>query len=81
MALNPPLNQMGEPCRVEGELFVMKRKSVEFEFKVQNGSKYTGKGIVRIKKIYNLIIFKKKLKIDDFNNCKNCLFKSKKFSF
>ena len=56
MALNPPLNQMGEPCRVEGELFVMKRKSVEFEFKVQNGNKYTGKGIVRIKKIYNFIL-------------------------
>ena len=54
MALNPPLNQMGEPCRVEGELFVMKRKAVEFEFKVQNGNKYTGKGIVRIKKFITL---------------------------
>ena len=30
MTLNPPLNQMGEPYRVEGELFVMKRKAVEF---------------------------------------------------
>ena len=58
MALNPPLNQMGEPCRVEGELFVMKRKAVEFEFKVQNGSKYTGKGIVRIKNFIILKIYK-----------------------
>jgi hypothetical protein len=44
MALNPPLTQFGDPCRVEGEYFVMKRKNVEVEFKVKNGNKYTGKG-------------------------------------
>jgi hypothetical protein len=55
MALNPPLNSIGEPCRVEGEFFVMKRNNVEFEFKVENGSKYTGKGVVRI---INIIINK-----------------------
>ena len=42
--LNPPLNSMGEPLRVEGEYFVMKRGGAEFEFKVERGSKYTGKG-------------------------------------
>jgi hypothetical protein len=36
----------------------MKRKSVEFEFKVQNGNKYTGKGIVRIKNFIILKIYK-----------------------
>ena len=51
MALNPPLTPTGQPCRVEGELFVMKRDNVEFEFKVDRGSKYTGKGTVRIKNI------------------------------
>lgn len=46
MALNPPMNNIGDPCRVEGEYFVMKRKHMEFEFKVDNGNKYTGKGYV-----------------------------------
>lgn len=46
MALNPPLTMNGDPCRVEGEFFVMKRKGVEFEFKVENGNKYTGEGHV-----------------------------------
>lgn len=46
MALNPPLTDFGEPCRVEGEFFIMKRKGIEFEIKVQKGNKYTGKGIV-----------------------------------
>ncbi|MCQ2817935.1 MAG: GRAM domain-containing protein [archaeon] len=44
MALNPQLNQLGDPIRIEGEFFVMKRDGIEFEFKVQNGNKYTGKG-------------------------------------
>ena len=35
MALNPPLTMTGDPCRVDGEFFVMKRKGVEFEFKVE----------------------------------------------
>lgn len=56
MALNPPLTFNGDPCRVEGEFFVMKRKGVEFEFKVENGSKYTGEGLVYIL-FYNLGYF------------------------
>ena len=36
----------GDPCRVDGEFFVMKRKGVEFEFKVENGSTYSGNGFV-----------------------------------
>jgi hypothetical protein len=46
MALNPPMTITGEPCRVEGEYFVMKRNGVEFEFKVDKGNTYTGKGYV-----------------------------------
>ena len=46
MALNPPLDAYGNPCRVNGEYFVMRREGVEFEFKVQGGTKYTGKGEV-----------------------------------
>ena len=44
MALNPPLSPNGDPYRIEGEFFVMKRKGIEFEFKVDHGNKYTGKG-------------------------------------
>ena len=58
--LNPPLNSIGEPLRVEGEFFVMKRGGVEFEFKVDRGNKYTGKGEVSC---YYII-----MNIDDFNN-------------
>ena len=47
MALNPPLDAYGNPCRVNGEYFVMKRDGVEFEFKVSGGNKYTGKGQVK----------------------------------
>ncbi len=47
MALNPPLTFSSEPCRVDGEYFVMKRSGVEFEFKVEKGNTYTGKGYVR----------------------------------
>jgi hypothetical protein len=46
MALNPPLTDIGEPCRVEGEFFIMKRDGIEFEIKVNGGNKYTGKGKV-----------------------------------
>ena len=35
MALNPPLDSQGNPCRVNGEYFIMNRKGVEFEFKFQ----------------------------------------------
>ena len=46
MALNPPLDASGNPCRVNGEYFVMRREGVEFECKVEGGNKYTGKGQV-----------------------------------
>ena len=46
MALNPPLDQQGNPCRVNGEYFILNRTGVEFEFKVSGGNKYTGKGRV-----------------------------------
>ena len=31
MALNPPLNSLGDPCRVEGEFFVMKEKELNLK--------------------------------------------------
>lgn len=55
MALNPPLTSFGDPCRVEGEYFVMKRKDVEFEFTLQAGNKYSGKGYVI--DIYNSLVY------------------------
>ncbi len=57
MALNPPLDGYGNPCRVNGEYFIMKRDGVEFEFKVSGGNKYTGKGQVN-KIIFNFLIKK-----------------------
>ena len=57
MALNPPLDGSGHPCRVNGEYFIMKRDGVEFEFKVSGGNKYTGKGQVN-KIIFNFLINK-----------------------
>lgn len=57
MALNPPLDGYGNPCRVNGEYFIMKRDGVEFEFKVSGGNKYTGKGQVN-KIIFNCLIKK-----------------------
>ena len=48
MALNTPLDNYGNPCRVNGEYFIMKREGVEFEFKVSGGNKYEGKGEVKI---------------------------------
>ena len=48
MALNPPLDASGSPYRVNGEYFVMRREGVEFEFKIDRGNKYKGKGQVII---------------------------------
>jgi hypothetical protein len=65
MALNPPLDPQGNPCRVNGEYFILKRTGVEFEFKVSGGNKYTGKGRV------NKIIIINNNFIDDsyFSSC------------
>ena len=46
MALNPQLEAQGNSCRMNGEYFILKRKGVEFEFTVNKGNKYTGKGHV-----------------------------------
>jgi hypothetical protein len=46
MALNPPLNEYGEPCRVSGEHFILKRKGIQFEIKVDGLGKMKGEGIV-----------------------------------
>ena len=46
MALNPPLNEIGEPCRVSGEYFILQRRGIEFEVKVEGLGKMKGNGIV-----------------------------------
>ena len=48
MALNPPLNEIGEPFRIEGEHFIMQRKGIEFEIKVEGLGKFKGNGMVCI---------------------------------
>ena len=47
MALNPPLNEGGEPLRVPRETFVLKREHIDFEVKVQGLGKFKGSGAVR----------------------------------
>jgi len=49
MALNPPITPSGIPLKVEGELFLLERKNIEVEVKVdaQKWGKRTGKGKVR----------------------------------
>ena len=42
MALNPPINEFGEPCRVQGENFIFQRKGIEFEVKVDGLGKMKG---------------------------------------
>ena len=63
MALNPPLDSYGSPCRVTGEYFIMKRGGVEFEFKVTGGNKYTGKGhvIELFKLLFSILYFAYKI--------------------
>jgi hypothetical protein len=47
MALNPPQTADGDPWRVTGEVFMLKRKAIEFEVKVPDYATYKGKGHVR----------------------------------
>lgn len=63
MALNPPLDSYGNPFRVNGEYFIMKRDGAEFEFKVSGGNKYTGKG--QVNKIFNIYLIS--CNLDDIN--------------
>lgn len=46
MALNPPVTSQGIPLRVEGEFFVLQRKDMEIEVKIDNMGKYGAKGKV-----------------------------------
>ena len=46
MALNPPITEQGEPYRVQGEVFILKRKGIDFEIKIDGLGKMSGKGIV-----------------------------------
>ena len=44
MALNPPLTPAGDPCRVEGEYFILSRKGMEFSLNIDGMGKKKGKG-------------------------------------
>lgn len=46
MALNPPITSNFEPCRVEGERFILKRNEIEFEVKVPQMGTFKGKGVL-----------------------------------
>ncbi len=47
MALNPPLTPSGDPFRIDhNEFFILHRKGIEFEVKVEGLGKMAGKGIV-----------------------------------
>ena len=42
--LNPPQASNGDPNRVEGEHFILHRKGIEFQAKVDGVGKFSGKG-------------------------------------
>lgn len=44
MALNPPQDQSGNPLRVNGEHFILDRKGIEFQVKIDGMGKLKGKG-------------------------------------
>ena len=67
MALNPPLTSYGEPLRVDGEFFIMKREGVDFEMKVKNGNKYEGKGLMILTTCRIVCINKKESKFKSFD--------------
>ncbi|CAI2376952.1 unnamed protein product [Moneuplotes crassus] len=48
MALNPPQMPDGEPIRVAGEYFMLKREAIEFECKIKDEGKFKGKGYIGI---------------------------------
>ena len=52
--LNPPLNESGEPYRASNfEHFILHRKGIEFEIKVDGIGKMSGKGLVSIFTLLN----------------------------
>ena len=53
MALNPPINSNGEPFRIEGEHFVMQRRGIDFEIKIEELGKMKGSGMVSYMQIDN----------------------------
>ena len=44
MALNPPLDNQGNPLRVTGEQFYLDRRGIEFQVKIDGMGKLKGKG-------------------------------------
>jgi hypothetical protein len=49
MALNPPLTENFEPHRADNdEFFILNRRGIEFEVKIDTLGKMSGKGIVML---------------------------------
>ena len=44
MALNPPLDERGQPKRVQGEHYILSRKWIEFQLNIDGIGKLKGKG-------------------------------------
>lgn len=59
MALNPPISPNFEPQKVKDEIFILKRKNIEWEVKVPGMGKYKGKGHVVLTTARMVLISKK----------------------
>ena len=44
MALNPPVGADGQPLRLETEHFILERREIDFEVKIDSIGKLKGKG-------------------------------------
>jgi hypothetical protein len=70
MALNPPISPQGIPLRVEGESFLLERKSMEIEVKIDSNKEWgkkTGKGKVYLTSC-RLVFVNEKFHSSDFKS-------------
>jgi hypothetical protein len=67
MALNPPLTATLEPFRVDSnEVFILQRKGIDFEVKVDTLGKMSGKGILVLTTNRIVLINTKNMAKSDF---------------
>ena len=64
MALNPPLNEHGDPFRMQGEFYILSRVGIEFEIKIPSMGKLKGKGKC-VLTTHRIILLNHKSKGDD----------------
>lgn len=67
MALNPPQLADGTPTRLEGEYFVLNRKGIEFEVKIPNYGKKSGKGWLVLSTARLVLVNEKKSDLHAFD--------------